>query len=34
MLTISDVARHWALTEDTVRRHIRSGNLPAQRLHR
>lgn len=34
LLTIADVARHWALNEDTVRRHIRCGNLPAQRLCR
>ena len=34
MLTIDDVARHFALKPDTVRRHVRSGAIPAVRIHR
>lgn len=34
MLTISEVAEHFALKPDTVRRRIRSGDLPAVRLNR
>jgi hypothetical protein len=34
MLTVEDVATHWNLTPDTIRRYIASGRLPAQKLNR
>lgn len=34
MLTVEDVARHWRFDPGTIRRHIRAGRLPAQRMHR
>ena len=34
MLTIDDVARHFALKPDTIRRRIRSGDLDAVRINR
>lgn len=34
MLTVEEVARHYALKPDTVRRHIRRGELDAVRLNR
>lgn len=34
MLTISDVARHYSLKPDTIRRHIRHGDLDAVQMNR
>ena len=34
MLTVEDVARHFALSTGTVRKRIRSGTLPAARVNR
>jgi excisionase family DNA binding protein len=34
MLTVDEVARHYALKPDTIRRHIRRGDLDAVRLNR
>lgn len=34
MLTVEDTAKHFALTDDTIRNHIKSGDLRAQRINR
>lgn len=34
MLTVEDVARHWKLRPETVRKFIAAGSLPAMRLNR
>ncbi|MGC9419821.1 MAG: helix-turn-helix domain-containing protein [Rhodovulum sp.] len=34
MLTVEEVAEHWAFRPDTVRRHIRAKNVDAMRVHR
>lgn len=34
MLTVDEVARHFAMQPDTIRRHIRKGRLDAVRMNR
>lgn len=34
MMTVEEVAEHWALRPDTVRRHIRAMNVDAMRVNR
>jgi len=34
MLNVNDVAEHWGLSPDTVRRHIKDGALEARKRHR
>jgi hypothetical protein len=34
MLTIDDVARHWKLRPETIRKRIVEGDIPASRLNR
>lgn len=34
MLSVNDVAEHWGLSADTVRRHIKAGGLDTRKRHR